>query len=760
MKKQLLILFSTLFLLTGCGQQDNSSEEPSSSVTSNTSESSEATSSSSSTPVEPAKIDVTIKVTASGIDEYTGNHSKLYINSNFDCTDPDQWLTHEMTQSTEDNNIWTYTFSQIEVESRYKYNIIYGSDEEPDWTNGFNKEGSGDEPITVTITEDKTVYEVACSFNIPTTKHTFKLVLTPHIKTSKDAEDEAFNSDTYVWMWCSLSQGSENMKLTKDETGNTWTYQVTDYVGDAFQFTPTLGTSAAANWTYQYGAYKDDGTWEKWEKASSIDLTGNEESYSYDVCFNGQPAEPSADVEKVDVTFKVTASGINEYTGSHSKLYINSNLDSTEWSTHEMTQSTEDNNVWTCAFSQVAVGNGYEFNIYYGNDTEANWTNGKNSEVDRTVDITKDKTVYEFTSTFSIPTVKHTFTLVLTPHIQTTKGTDDAFNSDTYVWMWCSSNSEAKLTKDETGNTWTYQVTDFEGDSFKFTPTLGSESAIAWTYQYGTYNDETWENGNGVTIALVENQTSYSYDVYFNGQPAEPSADVEKVDVTFKVTASGINEYTGSHSKLYINSNLDSTEWSTHEMTQSTEDNNVWTCAFSQVAVGNGYEFNIYYGNDTEANWTNGKNSEVDRTVDITKDKTTYEFTSTFSIPEESSEESTDTFSVTLHYSADSWDYTSELQVVYKINDGNEQWVKMVQDKTDESKPVYDLTITGIPNNATFKYHLYTWKDNCAHTLVADAEGSDFVITVTSNLRYNITGDFSSAAGSAVGIATLVTSAE
>lgn len=275
MKKQLLLLFSSMLLLTACGETDSSQGSTSTSVT--TSESSTQTS------VEPAKIDVTIKVTASGIDEYTGSHSKLYINSNFESND---WNTHAMSQDTDNKDIWTYTFNEIEVDARYKFNIYYGGDEEPDWSNGINGEGSSENPLTVTISEDKTVYEFNSTFTIPKVKHTFNLVLTPHIQSTEGKDDEMYDT-TYLWMWCSTASSAA---LTKQSDG-TWTYQVSEYEGNTFQFTPCLGSENQADWSsFQHGAY-ENGTWTSWNSLN-VTLIEGTSSYSYDIYFNGQPAKP------------------------------------------------------------------------------------------------------------------------------------------------------------------------------------------------------------------------------------------------------------------------------------------------------------------------------------------------------------------------------------------------------------------------------------------------------------------------------------
>ena len=347
------------------------------------------------------------------------------------------------------------------------------------------------------------------------------------------------------------------------------------------------------------------------------DVTSSSES-------SAEPIEPA----KIDVTIKVTASGISEYSGTHSKLYINSNFETRDWNTHPMTQDETNQNVWTYVFSQIEVDALYRFNIYYGDDTQPDWSNGLNaegtSEKPIKLTVTEDQTLYEFNSTFTVPTTSHTFTLVLTPHIQSTEDTDDTMYASTYLWMWCSPDNTVGLTKQDDG-TWTYEVSGYVGDKFQFTPCLGSESAINWSYQHGKYEDGAWAEWKSIEIDLSEDKESYAYDIYFKAQP---------------------DEIVGA------------------------------------------------------------------------------------------------TYSVTWHYYATSWDNLgSEISVVYTVNGGTAIWSKMSWDK----QTGYNYTATGadIPSGATVKYRLYSWKaENDERYLAADATGTYFSITVSSNLEYILTGDF------------------
>ncbi len=283
MKKQLLVLLSTMLLLTACGE-DNNSTTPS--------DPSDNSGDVIPTPTEPAKIDVTIKVTASGIDEYSGSHSTLWINSNFEISD---WNYYAMTQDSENKNVWTYSFSQVEVDARYNYNIVFGSSESPDWSNGFNLEGTGEESRAITFKEGTTTYDIAATFVVPTVKHTFTLYLTPHIQTTKGTDDAIYAS-TYVWIYSSIE--NSNVLLTKQSDG-TWAYSVSEYVGNSFKITPVLGSKTTQDWdNCKFGKYGDDGVFTVWNE-DTINLVEGNTSYKYDAYFKTQPDEVTGDTYSV-----------------------------------------------------------------------------------------------------------------------------------------------------------------------------------------------------------------------------------------------------------------------------------------------------------------------------------------------------------------------------------------------------------------------------------------------------------------------------
>ncbi len=368
MKKQLLVLLSTMLLLTSCGE-DNNSTTPSDS-----SDSGDVT----PTPTEPAKIDVTIKVTASGIDEYSGSHSTLWISSNFEVS---AWNYHAMTQDSENENIWTYTFSQIEVDSRYNMNFWYGSDTGPDWANGLNKEGTEAEPLVVTISESKTVYEFDATFEVPTVKHTFTLYLTPHIQTTKDIDDKIYNS-TYVWLWSSIENG--NVRLTK-QTDGTWAYSVSEYVGKSFKITPVLGSESSQDWNNcKFGKYKDNGEFEVWGD-DTIELVEGTTSYNYDAYFKQQPEEVTGDTYSITYHYFYDNWNDNNLgSGVPSIQYKVNSAANYEWLT--MSWDKTDKYQYTATLTNIPSGATVKYRLYtWHSDADVRYlgseTNGTDFEI-------------------------------------------------------------------------------------------------------------------------------------------------------------------------------------------------------------------------------------------------------------------------------------------------------------------------------------------------------------------------------------------
>ncbi len=343
MKKQLLVLVSSMLLLAACGQNDSSA------ASSTPIDSSTGGDSSSSIPAEPAKIDVTIKITAVGIEEYTGTHSKLYINSSFESAD---WTTHVMTQDADNANIWTYTFSQVEVDARYKFNIYYGNDEAPDWSNGINAEGTGENPLTITVTEDKSLYEFTSNFTIPTTSHTFTLVLTPHVQTTEGTDDTMYDS-TYLWMWYT----PDNTTVLNKQNDGTWTYQVSDFTGNSFQFTPCLGSENAINWSYQHGAY-ENGTWSQWN-AINVTLEEGKTEYTYDIYFKAQPDQPAGATYSVTWHYNAT-SWVN--LGSSISVCYTVNGGDLQWAS--MTWDEQDSYNYTATGADIPSGATVNYYLY------------------------------------------------------------------------------------------------------------------------------------------------------------------------------------------------------------------------------------------------------------------------------------------------------------------------------------------------------------------------------------------------------------
>lgn len=333
-------------------------------------------------------------------------------------------------------------------------------------------------------------------------------------------------------------------------------YKTEYHVGDTFQREGIVVTA-----TYDDGSTKDikafNVTGFRSNAEGEVDVTI---SYTENKVTKTQVIKvtilPAAETPKQDITLKVTVSGIENYEGKTECIYINSPLIEAEgnnWGTAKLVQDAENENLWTIAIAQVEVGQTYDYDLYYGNATEPNWSEGKmtgyEADQHKSLDVVDGTLIYETTAEFNVPEVAGTVTvdLVLTGKVYESaesEGVDLA--EGVYMWAWVEGLSgEQKFTKGEDGWHLSLEVELNAATGLgkiHFTAVLGTESAADWTYQMGDYNNGTWEPwGNGFTFDDIDAETTTkTYECKFNAQPTiTPSEDPEdetKVNVTFNLS--------------------------------------------------------------------------------------------------------------------------------------------------------------------------------------------------------------------------------
>lgn len=286
MKKSLILLSLLVLGLAACDGSTTSSS------TSQSSSSSTTTSTSDSTgDIEVPISDITFTITVEGIDTYEDDHTTIWINSPLapDNKNNDGWGYSSLTQSQEDANSWSITFTDVEMDQSYYYNIYYGTDTNPNWT-AINNEGSSETPRSLLVINGTTEYSAVATFELPDEfVDSLTVTITPIIQTDVNGTTEELLSTNYVWAWSSHANG--NVRFEK-QSDNTWSYTFTNVATgvENFALTFVLGSDEEPDWSYQWGAY-ENGVWTTWNEYK-FDVASDTTTITYDhAYFNDQPAE-------------------------------------------------------------------------------------------------------------------------------------------------------------------------------------------------------------------------------------------------------------------------------------------------------------------------------------------------------------------------------------------------------------------------------------------------------------------------------------
>ena len=279
MKK--LLIIPAVLLLASCGS--NGGATASTSAPASTGQSTSKT-----TPAGPTITDITLNVTVSGIDTYEENHAFIWINCDALGTST-EWGSAVLTQDTTDANKWSIVFEDFELEQSITYNLYYGTETSPDWTNGKNISES--ENLTLVTEEGKTSYDLAAEFHVPTITGyaDIKFSVSALIMETADAAGKNISEGNYIWAYNNLD--ANTVKLEKD-TDDSWFFAKEDVPlldGVAtVQLTCVIGSAYAANWDYQQGAW-EAGVWTKYTNGISFEFSETETTHLENIYFQGEP---------------------------------------------------------------------------------------------------------------------------------------------------------------------------------------------------------------------------------------------------------------------------------------------------------------------------------------------------------------------------------------------------------------------------------------------------------------------------------------
>ena len=254
---------------------------------------------------EETKVTLNFSVNVSGISEYTGGHSLIYINSSIEKDDNGGWTTKVLTQDEGNPNLWTVSFDDVLADQIYSLNFYYGGNGGADWTYGKNLLESTDKDacLTFEVNASDAVSGVVshtfdASFSVPDFDTiTVNYIVTPLIKTSADAEGVAINDGVNVFAWTNGEAEDKTsggiVKFEKGQDG-TWSHSFTVSLNKAtgkgsIQCTFALGKTSV-NWSYQMGAYNaTTGKWETWN-GENLEVSLEQPTVTYTAYFKGQPA--------------------------------------------------------------------------------------------------------------------------------------------------------------------------------------------------------------------------------------------------------------------------------------------------------------------------------------------------------------------------------------------------------------------------------------------------------------------------------------
>ena len=244
-----------------------------------------------------------------------------------------------------------------------------------------------------------------------------------------------------------------------------------------------------------------------------------------------------------NITLNITVSGLSEYKDSYSKIYINHNFGledpQGEWVTQVMTQDQNNKDMWSISLENIETERYYNYNCYFGDDTSADMTYGKNiiDDQSQSLQVVRGTTTYEGSATFQISHTQKEFDLVIKPTVKTSvSAAEEELGDEVYVWAWDSQSDTTNLfTKKQDGyfhKQFTVDLVNGKG-SLTFNAVLSNywgEAPNPWVYQMGVYDQGgDWENyDSGYTLNVTTTTTAtVEYDALFNGQPTFNTYDLK-----------------------------------------------------------------------------------------------------------------------------------------------------------------------------------------------------------------------------------------
>ena len=499
--------------------------------------------------------DVTLNITVKGIEEYSGQHSKIWLSSpSIGVNEDETWKNDVMKQDETNLNLWSYTFKDFELLDDIQYRLYYGSESAPKWRQGLAVMDSDQEYFRIPTKTSKTTYDSSATFVAPDGTLLVKLILDP-IVYNDNREVVSLDDSVKVWAWNDVNDEPTMFeKETIDEKevyAHEFTINTFNGVGD-IEFTPVLGSSTQISYEkYQHGRF-NAGEWKTLGSQISGKLSETTKVSYYQPLFNGQPT-----ISNLDTKLVINPKIYNEHkdvVALEDTTYVyawhNATLDTPE-GTSKLTKNEETGYFESPSFNvetldDVAVMN---FTPTLGTASEVAWyykhgefegnTFVKSDSIE--LSCTKDEPTYNYEAHFLGQPVEEEIEVsfvvnasVKTYDEETSSWLDVALLETSYVhaWLSCVSGTHQMFTKQEDGSfiykinttTWTKEFTFQYTLILNHNPFDTSDGEWGWKYKSGTIDSEgnfVKDEGTERSYATVTlSEPTFTFEALFNGQPS------------------------------------------------------------------------------------------------------------------------------------------------------------------------------------------------------------------------------------------------
>lgn len=423
----------------------------------------------------------------------------------------------------------------------------------------------------------------------------------------------------------SQSQTSSEAAATLVSIAVSGDYQKSYYKGDGYN---PDGLVVTATYDNQTTKVIDEDAYE----VTGFDSTTTGEK-TLTVSYQGKTATfkvTVTDVPKVTVSFSVTVNGIDAYADEHQKIYLSTEMggSATSWKTYEMSQSTENQNVWTVSVEDIEIDQAYEYTYWYGGETtqDVDWTYGHETDsegaklANRSLLVKENAHAATDVAYFVVPVLEDKIvTLTVTPKVQTTAdGTATPIeNNNLFLYAYNSADRDTVAFTNNGDGTYSKQLTvkvnsvDKSGE-LTFKGTLSLVDRADWNFQSGIWENNVFNSWDNYLALNKDTGDEVEADLIFIDEP---------VAHTVALTLTPKLQPTATDTPVAINEGLNLFVWSYAEVGNVKFDydseNKNYKHTYTTAAIGKNshsgvLEFGANLSTTEEPNWSYESGEYVD----------------------------------------------------------------------------------------------------------------------------------------------------